>query len=165
MGKWYAKFRTVVNFVPESRLPFVQISSIYRKTAAKAWNRYQRRLWRNGTLISVWNIPPRKTGLPFQMFRCSCKFSAGTTQKVVFHSLSNWIFRTILVNGKQTISLDSSWKFLPFILQLLCSQGSVPLSLPNVAPFWSNETTVIPKTTLRNQSGNGTRVFHFWLGL
>ena len=82
MGKWYAKFRTVVNFVPESRLPFVQISSIYRKTAAKAWNRYQRRLWRNGTLISVWNIPPRKTGLPFQMFRCSRKFSAGTTQKM-----------------------------------------------------------------------------------
>jgi len=26
----------LVNFVPESRLPFVQISSIYRKTAAKA---------------------------------------------------------------------------------------------------------------------------------
>ena len=25
----------LVNFVPESRLPFVQISSIYRKTAAK----------------------------------------------------------------------------------------------------------------------------------
>ena len=161
MGKWYAKFRTVVNFVLESRLPFVQISSVYRKTTAKAWNRYQRRLWRNGTLISVWNIPPGKTGLPFQMFRFSRKFSAGTIQKVVFHSLSNRISRTILVNGKQPISLDSSWTFLTFILQLLCSHWSVTLFFPNVALLWSNETTVIPKSPLRN----GTRVFYFLLVL
>ena len=33
---------SVVNFVPESRLPFVQISFIYRKTAAEAWNWCQR---------------------------------------------------------------------------------------------------------------------------
>ena len=57
----------LVNFVPESRLPFVQISSIYQKTTAKAWTRFQRWLWRNGTQISVWNIPSGKTGLPFQM--------------------------------------------------------------------------------------------------
>ena len=62
----------LVNFVPESRLPFVKISSIYQKTTAKAWTRYQRWLWRNGTRISVlWNIPSRKTGLPFQIF-CRC---------------------------------------------------------------------------------------------
>ena len=62
----------VVNFFPESRLPFAQISSICQKTAAKAkaWNWYQRRLWRNETRISVWNIPSGKTGLPFKMFRC-----------------------------------------------------------------------------------------------
>ena len=34
-----------VNFVADSSLPFVQISFIYRKTAAKAWNWYQRWLW------------------------------------------------------------------------------------------------------------------------
>ena len=36
----------VVNFFPESRLPFAQISSICQKTAAKAkaWDWYQRRL-------------------------------------------------------------------------------------------------------------------------
>ena len=45
------------SFARGSRLPFVQISSIYRKTTAKAWNCYQRWLWRNGTRISVWNIP------------------------------------------------------------------------------------------------------------
>ena len=38
-----------VNFVADSSLPFVQISFIYRKTAAKAWNWYQRWLW------SKWN--------------------------------------------------------------------------------------------------------------
>ena len=33
----------LVNFLPESRLPFtVQISSIYQKTTAKALTRYQR---------------------------------------------------------------------------------------------------------------------------
>ena len=35
------------------------------------------------------------------MFRCSRKFSAGTTKKVMFHLLSNRIFRNIFVNGKQ----------------------------------------------------------------
>ena len=34
-----------------------------------------------------------KNRLPFQMFRCSWKFSAGTTQKVVFHLLFNRVLR------------------------------------------------------------------------
>ena len=73
-----------------NRLPFVQISSIYWKTAAKAWNWYQRWLWRNGTRISVCNISSGKTGLPFQLFRCSRKFSVGKrSQKFVFHLLSS----------------------------------------------------------------------------
>ena len=50
-------------------------------------------LWRNGTRNSVWNIPSGKTELPFQMSLCSRKFSAGLTQKVVFHLLSNQVFR------------------------------------------------------------------------
>ena len=40
-------------------------------------------------------------GLPFQMFRCSRKFSAGMTQKVVFHLHSNRILRKLLINIKQ----------------------------------------------------------------
>ena len=44
---------------------------------------------------------PEKTGLTFQMFRCSRKFAAGTTKKVMFHLLSNRIFRNLFVNGKQ----------------------------------------------------------------
>ena len=74
----------LVNFVPQSRLPSVslaQISSIYRKTAAKAWNWYQGWLWRNGPRISVWNIPYGKTELPFQMFRFSRNFPWGRHKK------------------------------------------------------------------------------------
>ena len=104
----------LVSFVPESRLPFVQISPIYQTTTAKAWTRYQRWLWRNGTRIFVWNIPSGKTGLPFQMFRrCYRKYSGGTTQKVVCYLLSNLIFRKILVNGKQqVISITITWQKL-----------------------------------------------------
>ena len=43
----------------------------------------------------------RKTGLPFKIFLCSWKFSAGTTQ-VVFNLLSNRIFRKPFVNRKKT---------------------------------------------------------------
>ena len=43
------------------------------------------------------NIPSGKTGLPFHMFRCSQKFSAGMTKKVAFHLLSNRIFWKLLV--------------------------------------------------------------------
>ena len=35
LGKWYAK-SGLVNVVLESHIPFVQISSIYQKTAVKA---------------------------------------------------------------------------------------------------------------------------------
>ena len=55
-------------------------------------------------------IPSGKTVLPFQVFRCSRKFCAGTTQKVVFHLLSNRIVLKIFVNGKQPITL--CWYFL-----------------------------------------------------
>ena len=51
--------------------------------------------------------------------------------------------------------------FHTFILQLLCSHWSVTLFFPNVALLWSNETTVIPKSPLRND----TRVFYFLLVL
>ena len=41
------------------------------------------------------------------LFRCSVapgNLSAGETQKVVFHFLSNQIFRNLFVNGKQAQS-------------------------------------------------------------
>ena len=38
----------------------------------------------------------KQTRQPFQMFRCSRKFSVRTSQKVVFHLLSNRIFRKLV---------------------------------------------------------------------
>ena len=74
---WTAWWQTLVDsrtgkFRPESRLPILQISFIYRKqrkgkpvsNGSGGW------LSRNGTRISDWNIPFEKTGLPIQMFRC-----------------------------------------------------------------------------------------------
>ena len=65
-----------------------QIGSIYRKMARKIYLKLV------STRISVSSIPSGKTGLAFQMFCCSRKSSAGTTQKV-FHLLSNRIFRKL----------------------------------------------------------------------
>ena len=53
----------------------------------------------------------KKTGLPFQMFRSSRKFSTGTTKKVTFHSLSNRIFCDLFVNGKQARVLVGKTSF------------------------------------------------------
>ena len=52
LGEWKAQFRTV-NFVPETCLPFAQISSFDRKTATKAWK------------LSVGNIPSGKDRTTF----------------------------------------------------------------------------------------------------
>ena len=82
----------LVNFIPKSCLPFAQISSFYRKTAAKVWNSYQSWALTNRTLISVWNIPSETIGLPFQMFRRSRKFSTGMIRKAVYHLLHGFTF-------------------------------------------------------------------------
>ena len=101
LGKWYAKFKTG-KF--RKRVYHCTYQLIYQKTTAKAWCWYQRWLWRNGTRISVCNISSVKTGLPFQMFRCSRKFSRWNDQNLdVFHILTNRIFRNLFVNGKQPI--------------------------------------------------------------
>ena len=55
----------LVNFVRELRLPHVQISSVYRETAAWAWDWYKYGFKETELRISVWNIPSGKTGLPF----------------------------------------------------------------------------------------------------
>ena len=108
-----------VNFVPESRLLFVQISSIYLKKNAKSWNWYQRLRLRSGTCtqISFWTIPSEKekTGLSFQM---SCR-SAGMNQKVEFHLLPNPIFRKRFVKGKQP------WFTRDRFINWLRSQGTL----------------------------------------
>ena len=46
----------LLNVLPESPLLFLQISSNYRKTTAKAWNWYQIWFLTNRTWICTWNI-------------------------------------------------------------------------------------------------------------
>ena len=68
--------------------------------------------------LKKWNTDFRlgnsvhKTGLPFQLFRCFGRFSAGTTQKVVYHDLilSKWIFRKLFQNDKQLLSRSFTWQ-------------------------------------------------------
>ena len=67
----------------------------------KTWNWNKRWLWRNGTRISVWNIPFRKTGVPFYILRCLLKFSAWSTLTFVFHIFFCWNKYLVL-----------SWSFL-----------------------------------------------------
>ena len=43
----------------------------------------------------------RKTGLTFQTFRCSRKFSSQTTQKIVLFLLSNRHFRKLFVKSER----------------------------------------------------------------
>ena len=100
LGKWYAKFRTV-KF--SSGIAFTICTDQFHLTengreGLKLVSKMALRKWKTNFR---WNILSGKTGLPFQMFRCSRKFSVGKTQKVVFHLLSNRISRKILVNGKQ----------------------------------------------------------------
>ena len=89
----------LLNFVPESRLPFVQISSEKRprrpETGIKGGFHEREREF----LFETFR-PSGKTGLPFQVFRCSRKFSVGKTQKVAFYLLSKQILRKRFV-GKQ----------------------------------------------------------------
>ena len=87
LGERKAQFRTV-NFVPKTCLPFAQISSFDRKTAAKAWNCYQRwpvKKWnslsvgnfssgKHGTTIS--DVPLLPWNFPLDRHENSCSFTS-----------------------------------------------------------------------------------------
>ena len=68
----------LISFVPNrvyhlhKSVPFNEIG---RKSLKLVWPR------RNGTRITVWNIPSGKTVRLFLVFRCSLKVSAGKTPK------------------------------------------------------------------------------------
>ena len=87
-------------FVPELRLPLFCTNQfqlpkngreglkLVSKMAVKKWN-------------TNFRLSVRKNRTTFQMFRCSRTFSAGTTQKVVFHLLSKRMSLKLFVNFKQ----------------------------------------------------------------
>ena len=101
-----------VNFVPESPLPFVQISSMYWKTASKAWNWYQRWPW---TLMEH-EFPfgifhPEKKDYLFRFSFALGNFPLGRPKKSCSFLFSNRISRRILVNGKQPLYLLKQLSF------------------------------------------------------
>ena len=96
----------LVNLVPVSRLPFVQISSIFQKTTAKAWTRFQRWLWRNGTRISdlvqwnIWIFRPEKQDYLFRRFLVPGNFPIERPKSRIPFTFQP-DFPEILVNGRQ----------------------------------------------------------------
>ena len=89
----------LVNFSPGTAFSICTNQFHLEKNGhAKAWNCYQRWLWRNRPWISVWNNPSGKQDyLHLHVpIRCSRKFPAGKTQKLVFLLLSTRIFRKLL---------------------------------------------------------------------
>ena len=93
----------VVNFVPESPLPFVQISSIYPKNGCgglKLVSKMALKEWNTNCRLEYSIRNNRTTFSDVPLLR---KLSVGTTQKVVFHLFSNGISRKIFVNRKQPL--------------------------------------------------------------
>ena len=99
----------LVNFVPEPRLPFVKISSIYRKTTAKAWNWYQRWLWRveHEFPLGIVCRPENRTAL----FRCSVapgNFRWNDPKRRAPFTFQPDFLETF-VNGRLFTSSDFTW--------------------------------------------------------
>ena len=98
LGKWYAKFRTG-KF--RSGVAFTICTNQFHLSRPETGIKDGFQEMEHKLLLGI--FCPEKTGPPFQIFRCSRKFSAGTTQKGVSHLLSNWIFWKLFVNGEQPL--------------------------------------------------------------
>ena len=90
-----------VNFVPDSRLPFVQISFIYQKTAAKAWNWYQGGFEVNGTRISFGTFCPEKQDCLFRSSVAPGKFLLEWPKRSCSLYFATRFSGNFFVNGKQ----------------------------------------------------------------
>ena len=99
LGIIYGKENSgLVNVVLESRLK----KSSYRKNGREGLNPVSKMALKKLNTNFRLEYSVRKTGLPFQMFRCCRKFTAGTIQWLMRHFLCHRIFRQLFVNGKQT---------------------------------------------------------------
>ena len=101
----------------------VQISFIYRETAAKTLNWYQRWFWRKETR-------PEKQKKRFQTFRCSWKYSTEISWKVVRCSIYRFFSNCIFVNGKQPCSPPWCFHTMP----MTSCNGSI-VHLPRLLDF------------------------------
>ena len=153
LGKWYTKFRTG-KFRAGITFTIWIIRSIYRETTAKAWKMALKK-W-NTNFCLEYSIP--KNRLPFQMLRFSRKFSAGTTQEVVFHLLFNRVLRKL--SDMVNINTCSTCTHYPqikeritalfyFFADLTGSQTQINLS--NCAAITSLTGTAQWRTTLHSR--------------
>ena len=95
----------LINFIPESILPFLQISSNYWKVTTKAWTWYQRWFLTNGTWICTWNIPfaPRKFAQDWAKKSCYNYFRTVFSRK----------FWQTVNNQYPTFQTDETWQSTP----------------------------------------------------
>ena len=100
-GKWYAKFRTG-KFPSRNRVYHLDELVLF----TGKWPRSPETGVKDGFeemehefLFGIFR-PEKQDNLFRCTFRCSRKFSSGTTKKVMFHLLSNRIFRNLFVNNK-----------------------------------------------------------------
>ena len=85
----------MVSFLSESGVPFAQINSINRKTAAKSWNWYQRWLEETEHEFLFGTFRPGKQDTFWDVL------SLLEIWKIVYKFLSNPIFSNFKLNGKQ----------------------------------------------------------------
>ena len=96
-------FGQMVNFIPESRLRFIRISSIYRNTVAPK----SETVLKDGFEQMEQEFPfgPFRPGQPnflsCRKFRCYRKFYIGTTRKLVVHLHLNRNFWNLLETEKR----------------------------------------------------------------
>ena len=130
----------LVNFIPKLCLPFAQISSFYRKTAAKVWNRVSKMRFNEWNTNFRLDHPARNNTTTFS--KCSAapgNFPLEGLEKpcsiysmdLLFHRIS----QRLLVNGKHP-----SWKEL----------GTVLLTWSSMFKFvnWSSVVVLIDLTLL-----------------
>ena len=111
----------IQDIIPESRLLFVQISSIYQKTAAKAW--YKDGFEEMEHEFPFGTIRPENQNF---LFRCSGNFHWNDTKSRVPLTLYQ-VLRKLSVNGKKH-KVTIKW-FLPLMLELLYYHPSDGTSL------------------------------------
>ena len=105
--KWYPVFR-IGKFPP--RIAFTICTNQFHLPendceGLKRGSKLKMALKKRNTNLR-WNIPSGKTGLNFQMFRCSRLLER--SKKVLFHLLSARILRKTFVNGKKPLSYSRS---------------------------------------------------------
>lgn len=101
----------------------------------------------------------RETGLPFQKFRSSPKFSSGMNQKVVFYLLPGWNFQKFLVNGKQPqLPAKHEQKSAVLWVVILPSRSWIKEDAKYITVFFFSNVTCTPSRPTLSLVSRDTRL-------